>query len=257
MDDVMHKQDVRRDTRLRFPTLPLAGLAGTSFKHEHLSAILSDGPRRGFFEVHAENYMGAGGPPHRSLERISGDNPVSLHGVCMSIGGPQPLDKDYLRRFCALIDRYEPAVVSEHLAWSTHQGTFFNDLLPLPYTAATLEHVCSHIDEVQNTLRRQILLENPSTYVAFEESTISETDFVRAVVRRTGCALLLDINNVFVSASNHGYAALDYLANFPIESVHEIHLAGHAEQNDDEGEPLLIDSHDAPVDDAVWNVLRS
>jgi uncharacterized protein len=254
MDDVMHKQDARRDGRLRFPTLPLAGLAGTSFKHEHLNAILKAARHRGFFEVHAENYMGAGGPPHRSLERIRSEHPVSLHGVCMSIGGPEPLDKDHLGRFCALADRYEPALVSEHLAWSTHQSTFFNDLLPLPYTVATLEHVCAHIDELQTTLRRQILLENPSTYVAFEESTMSETDFIHAVVRRTGCALLLDINNVFVSSSNQGYAALDYLANFPIESVREIHLAGHAEQRDDEGERLLIDSHDGPVVDAVWKL---
>lgn len=254
MDAVMHKQDVRQDSRLRFPTFPIAGLAGTSFKHEHFSAILSDGPQSGFFEVHAENYMGAGGPPHRSLERIRSEHPVSLHGVCMSIGGPQPLDKDHLGRFRALVDRYEPALVSEHLAWSTHEATFFNDLLPLPYTVATLEHVCSHIDQVQNTLRRQILLENPSTYVAFAESTMSETDFIRAVVGRTGCALLLDINNVFVSAGNHGYAASHYLTDFPIQSVREIHLAGHAEQQDDEGERLLIDSHDAPVADAVWKL---
>jgi uncharacterized protein len=254
MDTVMHKQDVRRDDRLRFPTLPLAGLAGTSFKPEHFQAILKDGPQRRFFEVHAENYMGAGGPPHRLLERIRSEHALSLHGVCMSIGGPQPLDREHLGRFCALVERYEPALISEHLAWSTHQSTFFNDLLPLPYTEATLDHVCSHIDLVQDALRQQILLENPSTYVAFEDSTMSETDFVRAVVRRTGCALLLDINNVFVSACNHGYAALDYLANFPFDNVCEIHLAGHAEQSDDEGERLLIDSHDAPVADAVWKL---
>jgi uncharacterized protein (UPF0276 family) len=131
---------------------------------------------------------------------------------------------------------------------------FFNDLLPLPYTEGTLDHVCSHIDQVQDALRQQTLLENPSTYVAFEDSTMSEPDFIGAIVRRTGCALLLDINNVFVSANNHGYAALDYLANFPIEKVREIHLAGHAEQRDDEGERLLIDSHDAPVADAVWKL---
>jgi uncharacterized protein len=254
MDAVTRKQDVRRNDRLRFPTLPLGGLAGTSFKHEHLNAILDDGPQRGFLEVHAENYMGAGGPPHRSLERIRCEHPVSLHGVCMSIGGLQPLDRDHLGRFCALVERYEPALISEHLAWSTHQSTFFNDLLPLPYTEATLDHVSSHIDEMQDALRRRILLENPSTYVAFEESTMSETDFIRAIVRRTGCDLLLDINNVFVSANNHGYAALDYLANFPLDKVREIHLAGHAEQSDDEGERLLIDSHDGPVADAVWKL---
>src|SRR5581483_870678 len=198
--------------------------------------------------------MGAGGPPHRSLERIRSQHPLSLHGVCMSIGGPQLLDREHLGRLCVLVDRYEPALISEHLAWSTHQSTFFNDLLPLPYTEATLDHVSSHIDEMQDALRRRVLLENPSTYVAFEESTMSETDFIRAIVRRTGCDLLLDINNVFVSASNHGYAALDYLANFPLDKVREIHLAGHAEQSDDEGERLLIDSHDGPVADAVWKL---
>ena len=254
MDAVMQEQDARRASRLRFPALPLRGLAGTSFKHEHLDAILADGPQRGFFEVHAENYMGAGGPPHRSLERIRREHPLSLHGVCMSIGGAQPLDRAHLGRFRALVERYEPALVSEHLAWSTHQSTFFNDLLPLPYTEATLDHVCAHLDEVQEAIGQRILLENPSTYVAFEESTMSETDFIRAIVGRTGCDLLLDINNVFVSASNHGYAALDYLASFPLEKVREIHLAGHAEQTDDEGERLLIDSHDAPVADAVWKL---
>jgi uncharacterized protein (UPF0276 family) len=240
----------------RFPAHPLAGLAGTSFKHEHLHAILGDGPKDCFFEVHAENYMGAGGPPHDALTRIRRDYPVSLHGVCMSIGGPQPLDKAHLGRFKALVDRYEPALVSEHLAWSTHDTTFFNDLLPLPYTKATLARVSDHIDEVQETIRRPILLENPSTYVVFPESTMSETDFIRELARRTGCGLLLDVNNVFVSATNHGYSALSYLTDFSLEHVGEIHLAGHAEQADDEGDLLLIDSHDGPVADAVWKLFE-
>ena len=172
----------------------------------------------------------------------------------MSIGGPQPLDRDHLARFRALVERYQPALVSEHLAWSTHQTTYFNDLLPLPYTPATLAHVCEHIDEMQDALGRRILIENPSTYVAFASSTMSETDFIRAIAARTGCGLLLDVNNVFVSATNHGYAALDYLSDFPLAQVGEIHLAGHAEQSDDEGERLLIDSHDGPVADAVWKL---
>ena len=238
---------------LRFP-IPLGCVAGTSFKHEHLTAILADGPQRGFFEVHAENYMGAGGPPHRALEAIRRDHPLSLHGVCMSIGGPQPLDKAHLARFRCLVARYQPALVSEHLAWSTHETSFFNDLLPLPYTEATLRHVCDHIDQMQEAIRRPILLENPSTYLAFVESTIAETDFIRSVAERTGCGLLLDINNVFVSATNHGFSALDYLADFPLSRVGEIHLAGHAEQSDDEGDLLLIDSHDGPVADAVWKL---
>ncbi len=238
----------------RFPDHAIVGQAGTSFKHEHLPAIMADGKSRGFFEVHAENYMGAGGPPHRALETIRQDNPVSLHGVCMSIGGPQPLDREHLGRFKSLVERYEPALVSEHLAWSTHENTFFNDLLPLPYTNETLSRVCAHIDEVQEEIGRPILLENPSTYVIFRESTMSETDFIRAIARMTGCGLLLDVNNVFVSATNHGFSALDYLSDFPLAKVGEIHLAGHAEQADDEGELLLIDSHDGPVADAVWKL---
>ncbi|GLS37117.1 UPF0276 protein RB0508 [Mesorhizobium tianshanense] len=238
----------------RFPAHPVAGLAGTSFKHEHLHAILGDDPKDGFFEVHAENYMGAGGPPHDALTKIRRDYPVSLHGVCMSIGGSRPLDKAHLGRFKALVDRYEPALVSEHLAWSTHDTTYYNDLLPLPYTQATVSRVADHIDEVQGTIGRPILLENPSTYVLFPESTMSETDFIRELVRRTGCGLLLDVNNVFISATNHRYSALSYLADFPLDHVGEIHLAGHAEQEDDEGDLLLIDSHDGPVADAVWKL---
>jgi hypothetical protein len=239
---------------LRFPAFATDGLAGTSFKPEHLAAILAEGRQRGFFEVHAENYMGAGGPPHRALEAIRRDHPVSLHGVCMSIGGPEALDRTHLAHFRRLVERYEPALVSEHLAWSTHETTFFNDLLPLPYTAATLGRVCEHIDEVQEAVRRPLLLENPSTYLAFAESSMSETDFIRSVARRTGCGLLLDINNVFVSAANQGFSALRYLSEFPLARVGEIHLAGHATQSDDEGYPLLIDSHDGPVADAVWKL---
>src|SRR6185312_511541 len=147
-------------------------------------------------------------------------------------------------RFRELVVRYEPALVSEHLAWSTHENTYLNDLLPLPYTSATITHVCDHIDEMQTTIGRPILLENPSTYVLFAESSMSETDFMGEIAKRTGCGLLLDVNNVFVSATNHGYSALEYLSDFPLSKVGEIHLAGHAEQTDDEGELLLIDSHD-------------
>jgi uncharacterized protein len=240
---------------LRFPAHPVAGLAGTSLKPEHLNAILGE-KQEGFFEVHAENYMGAGGPRHAALTRIRRDYPLSLHGVCMSIGGPQPLDGAHLGRFKALVDRYEPALVSEHLAWSTHDTGYLNDLLPLPYTSKTVECVADHIDEVQETIGRKILLENPSTYLVFKESTMSETDFIRELVRRTGCGLLLDVNNVFVSATNQGSSALDYLGDFPLEHVGEIHLAGHAEQTDDEGDLLLIDSHDGPVADAVWKLFE-
>jgi uncharacterized protein (UPF0276 family) len=245
----------RGPTAARFPAYPVAGLAGTSFKPEHLPAILA-APQDGFFEVHAENYMGAGGPPHAALTRIRQDHPLSLHGVCMSLGGPQPLDRDHLARFQALVERYEPALVSEHLAWSTHGPRYYNDLLPLPYTPATLARVAGHIDEMQAAIGRPILLENPSTYLVFRESTMTETDFLRELVRRTGCGLLLDVSNVFVSATNHGFAPLAYLADFPLEHVGEIHLAGHTRQADDEGEPLLIDSHDGPVADGVWKLFE-
>jgi uncharacterized protein (UPF0276 family) len=256
MANVSMTNDLPMETEstLRFPTLSLAGQAGTSFKPEHLVAISAVSGPQGFFEVHAENYMGAGGPPHRALERVRRDHPISLHGVCMSLGGPQPLDKEHLRRFKTLVDRYEPALISEHLAWSTHVDTYLNDLLPLPYTATTLAHVCDHVDQMQNAIGRPILLENPSTYVLFAESSMSETDFIRDIARRTGCSLLLDINNVFVSATNHGFSALQYLRDFPLSGVGEIHLAGHAEQEDDEGELLLIDSHDGPVAGAVWQL---
>lgn len=245
--------DPGRSHRAR-PATPI--LAGASFKHEHLAAILADGMADGFFEVHAENYMGAGGPPHRMLAAIRQNYPLSLHGVCMSIGGMAELDPLHLARFRDLVLRYEPALVSEHLAWSSHRGAFYNDLLPLPYTEATLDRVCEHIDQVQEAIRRPLLLENPSTYIRFASSTMSEEDFIRAVAARTGCGLLLDINNVFVSATNHGYSASKYLADFPVERIGEIHLAGHDEQRDDEDEPLLIDSHDRIVADSVWELYR-
>ena len=237
---------------VRYPVYSVAGRAGTSFKHEHLQAILAEEKRDRFFEIHAENYMGAGGPPHAALDRIRQNYPVSLHGVGMSIGGPQALDKEHLARLKVLVDRYEPALVSEHLAWSTHGTAYFNDLLPLPYTRETLARVADHVDEVQTALGRQLLLENPTSYLVFPESTMSETAFLTELVRRAGCGLLLDINNVFVSAANGRFAVLDYLADFPLDRVREIHLAGHTEQADDEGELLLIDSHDRPIADAVW-----
>jgi uncharacterized protein (UPF0276 family) len=256
MNAVTRMENLLPQPRLRFPAYSLTGLAGTSFKHQHLPAIEAQAGQDAFFEVHAENYMGAGGPPHRALERIRSDYPVSLHGVCMSIGGPQLLDLAHLARFRALVERYEPALVSEHLAWSTHESTYFNDLLPLPYTHATLSRVAAHIDQVQNAIGRPILLENPSTYLAFRESTMPETDFLRALVLRTGCGLLLDVNNAFVSATNQGFSPLDYLDDFPLDHVGEIHLAGHAEQADDEGDLLLIDSHDRQVAQRVWDLFE-
>jgi uncharacterized protein len=200
--------------------------------------------------------QGAGGPLHRALAAVRENYPISVHGVCMSIGAPTTLDLAHLARFRELVMRYEPMLVSEHLSWSSHGGTFFNGLLPLPCTQETLAHVCQHIDQVQDAIKRPILLENPSTYVAFASSTMSETEFIRAVVQRTGCGLLLDVNNVFVSATNQGFSAEAYLDGFPLEHVGEIHLAGHSEQRDDEDEPLLIDNHDRAISDSVWSLYR-
>jgi len=231
---------------------PIPPRAGVGLKPEHYREILDSRPDIGWFEIHAENYMGEGGPPHAYLTAIRERYPVSLHGVGLSIGGAGPLDADHLARLRGLIERYEPALFSEHLAWSSHDTVYLNDLLPLPYTEDTLDRVCGHIDEVQDTLQRQMLLENPSTYVAFAETSMSEVAFLREIVRRTGCGLLLDVNNVFVQATNHGLDAGDYLNDFPAEHVGEIHLGGHAEDEDEDGSALLIDDHGREVADPVW-----
>lgn len=226
--------------------------AGVGFKPEHFADIRESRQPIGFFEVHAENYMGDGGPPHAHLTYIRENYALSLHGVGLSIGSMQDLDRDHLGRLKTLCDRYEPQSFSEHLAWSSHDTVFLNDLLPLPYTPETLGRIVEHVDQVQSTLRRQMLLENPATYLLFAESTIPETEFLAEIARRTGCGLLLDVNNVFVSATNHHLDANAYLASFPLEHVGEIHLSGHAVTLDEAGAPLLIDTHDTAVADPVW-----
>lgn len=230
--------------------LPKRG--GVGLKPEHFRHILDAQPDIGFFEVHAENYMVAGGPFHHYLERIRADHALSIHGVGLSIGGEDPLDELHLDRLAVLLARYRPESFSEHLAWSSHGGAFFNDLLPAPWHAGTLARVCAHIDRVQERLGRRMLLENPATYVEFEASTMTETDFIADVVRRTGCGLLLDVNNAYVSCTNHHRDARAYLRALPLAAVGEIHLAGHAREVDAAGAPLLIDSHGAPVAEAVW-----
>ncbi|MBR0693574.1 DUF692 family multinuclear iron-containing protein [Bradyrhizobium lablabi] len=227
---------------------------GVGLKPDHYKTILETSPDIGFFEVHAENYMGAGGPPHRYLGEIRERYPVSLHGIGLSIGGAGPLDRQHLERLSLLVERYRPSLFSEHLAWSRHETSFLNDLLPVPYTAESLALVCEHVDQIQETLARQMLLENPSTYLAFAESAYSEIDFIAELVRRTGCGLLLDVNNVYVSSVNQEWNPKGYIDNFPLAHVQEIHLAGHTRQTDDDGRPLLIDTHDRPVDEAVWEL---
>ncbi len=241
----------RQSDERRWNELPLPRRAGVGLKPEHYAAILSDEPEIGFFEIHAENYMGAGGPPHRYLTAIRDRYPVSLHGVGLSIGAARPLDREHLNRLKQLNERYQPGMFSEHLAWSTHDSVFFNDLLPMPYNTDAVQRVADHIDEVQETVGRRMLLENPSTYLVFVESTMSEIDFLTEVVRRTGCGLLLDVNNVQVSAVNQQTDPITYLDAFPVEHVGEIHLAGYAPEDDGKGSPLLIDAHDRPIDPYV------
>ena len=233
---------------------PVPPRGGVGLKAEHYRTIIETRPDIGFFEVHAENYMGAGGPPHRYLSAIREQYPLSLHGVGLSIGADRPLDKDHLRRLKQLTERYAPGLFSEHLAWSTHGTGFFNDLLPVPYTSETLSRVAEHIDQVQSFLGRQMLLENPSTYLAFAESTYSEIDFIADVVRRTGCGLLLDVNNVYVASTNQQWDPIAYIDAYPLAHVQEIHLAGYTREADDKGRPLLIDTHDRPVDEIVWDL---
>lgn len=231
----------------------LPAQAGVGFKPRHFDELQADPMPPGFVEVHAENYMGAGGMPHAQLTALRERLPLSLHGVGLSLGSQAPPDRAHLDRLAKLIARYQPAAFSEHLAWSTHDGRFFNDLLPLSYDTQTLLRVCAHIDQVQERLKLWMLLENPSTYLEFQGSSYSEPDFIAAVVQRTGCALLLDVNNVYVSCHNNRHDPLAYLAALPMDAVQQVHLAGHAEERDPNGgDSLLIDHHGAPVADAVW-----
>jgi uncharacterized protein (UPF0276 family) len=230
----------------------LPACAGVGFKPAHLRDILAAPQPVGFFEIHAENYMGAGGAPHAQLSALRERYALSVHGVGLSIGSMRPLDQGHLARLKKLCDRYAPESFSEHLAWSSHGDIYLNDLLPLPYTRQTLARVIEHVDEVQTVLGRQLLLENPATYIRFVESTIPEVEFLTEISRRTGCGLLLDINNVFVSARNHATEPLPYLDSFPLVRVKEIHLGGHHEEADDAGAALLIDAHGSPISAEVW-----
>jgi uncharacterized protein len=240
------------DAAHRFlPTTP-----GVGYKPQHFQAILENPTPVGWLEIHAENYMGEGGRPLAQLRHLAERFPISVHGVGLSIGGEGPLDQDHLARLKHLCDWLQPASFSEHLAWSTHDTAFLNDLLPLPYTAATLDCVARHIDQVQNFLGRRMLLENPSTYLAFADTTMSEVEFLTALVQRTGCGLLLDVNNVYVSGVNQNTDPLAYIRAFPLAHVGEIHLGGHDEDLDAHGARLLIDSHGAEVVDPVWDLYR-
>jgi uncharacterized protein (UPF0276 family) len=228
--------------------------AGIGLRPRHLDELAGRACAAGFFEIHAENYLG-GGPSLRKLEQARADHALSVHGVGMSLGSAEGLDTRHLGRVAALVERLQPGLVSEHLAWSVVGGTYLNDLLPLPYTEESLAVVARNIDCLQTALGRTVLIENPSSYVAFTHSTIAEPEFLAALCARTGCGLLCDVNNIFVSGSNVGFDPRDYLAALPDAAIGEFHLAGHA-RNDADGETILIDDHGSRVTSAVWSLYR-
>jgi len=230
-------------------------LSGISLKPDYYQLILAEQPKVGFFEIHAENYLSKGGPARHYLQQIRQHYPLTVHGVGMSIGGEHPISMEHLKRVAQLVEEVEPQVFSEHLAWSTHDSHFLNDLLPVAYNQATLSRVCEHIDQVQSHLKRTILIENPSTYFEFTRSDMSEVAFLSEISQRTGCGLLLDVNNVDVSCFNHGQNPFDYINAFPVDKVGQIHLAGHTIDNN-AVVPLKIDSHDEPVSTDVWTLYQ-
>jgi uncharacterized protein (UPF0276 family) len=232
-------------------TIPAS--AGIGLRFQHHRAMLDQRPRIGWLEVHPENYMG-GGRPLEYLTALRRDYPISLHGVGLSLGTAEDLDAAHLERTRRLIERIEPGLVSEHLSWSIAGGTYFADLLPLPMTEEALTVVCRHVDEVQAYFGRRILVENPSSYLRYRHSTIPEWEFLAAVARRTGCGLLCDVNNIYVSAWNHGFDALMYLNALPADRISEIHLAGHTARTLDDGRVLRIDDHGSRVPQPVWDL---
>lgn len=243
-------------TSLRSAPALVPSRAGAGLKAVHYQTIIDNQPDIGWFEVHPENYMGRGGAPLRYLERIRADYPISLHSVGTSLGSHQPLDQNHLRNLKKLVDRFQPGLVSEHLSWSHGYEWFTHDLIPLIYNQEALDLVVSHIQQVQDYLQRQILIENPSSYLQFKQSDIPEQEFLVEAAKRSGAGLLLDVNNVYVSCRNHNWDIEEYLAPIPAELIGEIHLAGHAVQALGDQE-LLIDDHGSPICTAVWELYRN
>jgi len=231
----------------------LAGV-GIGLRARHIEEVLDARAPVPWFEVHAENYMG-GGMARRALDKIRRSYPISLHGVGLSLGSADAIDRPHLRRLKALVERLDPALVSEHLSWSRSDGVCLNHLLPLPYTEESLEVVCRHVHQAQEAVGTRILIENPSSYLRFRHSTIPEAEFLAEVAQRTGCGLLCDVNNVYVTARNLGLDPVAYLDAWPSARVEEMHLAGHA-RNDADGQTILIDDHGSPVSLEVWGLYR-
>jgi uncharacterized protein len=225
----------------------LPAQSGMGLRFPHHAEMLASRPQVGWLEVHSENFFVEGGPTLHVLECLRQDYPVSLHGVGLSLGATDPLSKAHLQQLQQLIHRIEPAAVSEHLCWSSVEGHYLNDLLPLPYTREALDHVCARIDTAQDLLRRPLLIENVSSYLRFDHEEMPEWEFLAQVAQRTGCGLLLDINNVHVSAHNHGFDALQFIEAMPVHAVQELHLAGYEVEGD-----LYIDTHSCPVHAPVW-----
>ena len=234
---------------------PIPAKAGIGLRFQHHQAVLDVAPDVAWMEVHTENYMG-GGTPLRYLDAIRCEYPISLHGVGLSLGSAEGLDPAHLERIRRVAERIEPALMSEHIAWSVTDGTYLADLLPLPMTEESLSVVCRHVDQVQSNMKRRILVENPSTYLRFCHSTIPEWEFMTAVAERTGCGILCDVNNIYVSAHNHGWDASTYLAALPPAAIGEIHLAGHSVRSLDDGSTLRIDDHGSRVITEVWALYR-
>ena len=230
---------------------PIPAQAGIGLRFQHNQAVLEEHPNVAWMEVHTENYMGGGRPP-ALLDLVRRDFPIALHGVGLSLGSAEGLDLAHLERIRQVVGRFEPGLVSEHLSWSAVGGAYLADLLPLPMTEEALDVVCRNVEQAQDFLQRQILVENPSSYLQYRHASIPEWEFITAVAARTGCGILCDVNNIYVSSCNHGWDPSVYLDALPIDAIGEIHLAGHTVRQLDGGYTLRIDDHGARVADEVW-----
>ncbi len=241
-------------TSSSFAELPIPAVAGIGLRHPHVLEIIERQPDIAWLEVHSENYLAAGGARMRQLEAIRENYPLSCHGVALSLGSAEGLDHAHLAQLRDLFDRFEPALVSDHVSWTTTGGTYLNDLLPLPYTEEALDVICRNVDQAQEAFGRRMLVENPSSYVTFHASTMPESAFMAEIARRTGCGILLDVNNIYVSSQNHGFDAQAYIDAIPADAVGEIHIAGHTSRNVGGG-TILIDDHSSAPIDPVWKLL--
>jgi uncharacterized protein (UPF0276 family) len=237
-----------------FAELPIPAKAGIGLRHPHVLEIIEQKPDIAWLEVHSENYLAAGGARMRQLEAIREDYPLSCHGVALSLGSSEGLDREHLSRLRDLFDRFDPGLVSDHVSWTTTGGAYLNDLLPLPYTGEALDVICRNVDQAQDAFGRRMLVENPSSYVTFHASTMPEWVFMAEIAARTGCGILLDVNNIYVSSRNHNFDARAYIDAIPAEAVGEVHIAGHTSR-DVGGGTILIDDHSSAPIGEVWDLL--